>query len=214
MRALLASINAQGVQDPTPVTLENVRDALPGVTLAGCQEVGDLTGNWSLRNRLAKRTMGVHQAGDTYARAGCALVWDRSRVLVTRRSVHVGVRPGRGDEMHTRYILDDDVCIDAQMFVTAIVAHRPPQRLDHLWDTFDENLAERVDAARHPVVLFMDQNSHRLPEPLRAQLVAHTIEIDTIATSPGLTRAEPFLLPATRSDHRPLALPVEVRRIR
>lgn len=209
-----ATINAQGVSDPKAVTLENVRDALPGVGLAGLQEVANLRRRWSLRNQLAHRTTGVYQVTDTAATAGVALVWDKSRVRVMRRDIALGVKPWPGDDQRTRYLISADACIDESMFVTAIVGHRPKRALRHLWPAYDRALLETVLSARYPVILFTDNNAHELPRVLRSVLTPYARRIDLIALSEPLMtrgRAQAFDLPATRSDHSPVAIELEVR---
>lgn len=214
---VVATINAQGVTDTPTTTLANVRDALPGVGLAGLQEVGNLTHRWSLRNHLASRALGVIQDTSTKARAGVALVYAKSRVrLLRRHPLQVGTHPD-GAKMLTRYILAVDACIDRTLFVTVIDAHRPPWRYRHLWPIFDAQVNRIVESARYPVIYLTDNNSPYLAPVLRDDLTAYGRGIDLIALGKGLhttrrngRRTGAFLLPATRSDHRPVAIELQI----
>lgn len=211
-----ATINAQGVSDPKRVTLENVTDALPGVALAGVQEVANLRRRWSLRNRLAHRTHGVYQDTSTAAKAGVALIWDKSRVKVLRRDIDLGVRPWPGDDQRSRYLLQADVCIDACMFATVIVGHRPKDALAHLRPAYDDALRAAVKQARHAVILFTDNNDDELEPDLRKLLTPYVRgKRDLIALGKGLKpragHRVAFDLPATNSDHRPVGLMVQVK---
>lgn len=212
--AVVATINAQGVSDPRRQTLANVREALPGVAIAGLQEVKNLRGDWSLRNQLSRRTMGVAQVTRTPATSGVAIVWDKSRVRAVKDSqrIALGVKPD-GQQLLARYLLAVDLVIDGRLIVTAIDGHRPPVRDRELWPAYDATLARLVNQARHPVILFTDNNAAAMPRTLVGELRPHARRIDMICTDPQLRIDGPaFDLPATKSDHRPVGLRIEVRR--
>lgn len=214
---VLATVNAAGVTQSRIRTLRNVRAALPGVAIAGLQEVKNLRGPWSLRAQLSRRTMGVAQVTRTAATAGVAIVWDKSRVKAVKGSqrLRVGVVPGPHDDMLTRHLIAVDLVIEGRLIVTAIAGHRPPFRLRHLWPAYDRALADLVTKTRHPVILFTDNNSHAASRSVEQLLrpFARRIDMIMIERTPRLrARGQAFDLPATESDHRPVGLEVEVVR--
>lgn len=207
-----ATVNAQGVTDGRMQTLRNVRDALPGVALAGLQEVTPLRGDWSLRERLSRKTIGVLQKTRTKGTSGVALVWDKSRVRMIEGSdrIAVGTHP-EGVRMLTRYILAADFVIDGRLIVTAVVWHRPKWAYRHLWPAFDAACLALVEQARHPVIVFTDNNSRSIPTALRPVLRAFARRIDMVLLSQQLRAiGQAFDLPRTGSDHLPVGLRVAI----
>lgn len=210
--AVLATINAQGVTDSRMQTLRNVRDALPGVALAGLQEVKNLRGDWSLRERLSRRTIGVAQVTRTEATSGVALVWDKSRVRPVPGSRRIVLGASAvGHHMLNRHLLAADFRIDRAITITGIVGHRPPARYRDLWPEYDAALAHLLADVEHPAVLFTDNNSVAVPHALASGYEVQRSGIDFIAVGDDLTvLGDAFLLPKTGSDHRPVALKVRV----
>lgn len=205
---VLATVNAQGVTDSRRQTLHNVQAALPGVAVAGLQEVKNLTRRWSLRDRLSRRTLGVAQVTDTPATAGVAIVWDRSRIRPVKGSqrIALGVEP-HGQRMLSRYLLAIDLVLDDCLIVTAIAAHRPKAEFRELWPAFDAALARMVRLARHPVIVFTDNNSTAMPSSVRGLLKPYARRIDMILLDQRLDAlGQAFDLPRTGSDHRPVGL--------
>lgn len=213
-RVTVATLNAQGVTDTPRLTLASIRATLPGVAIAGLQEVGNLVGPWSLRDHLARRRVGVAQDTSSLAKAGVAVVWDKAKA--TRMApwrldkLCEGVTVNGG--MRDRYALSVDLALEAGggEFVTAISAHRPPRRFQQRWPEFDEELRRVIRAAAHPPILFMDANQTRAGVPWYG-LVNHQLGIDLVATHNSLlTHGQPWRLEPTNSDHRAVALSVVV----
>jgi hypothetical protein len=209
-RVPVATLNAQGVTDAPRLTLASVRATLPGVAVAGLQEVANLTRTWSLRDRLARRLVGVAQDTSSEARAGVAVVW--SKAQATRMGHHRMHKlcdglPG-AEGMRDRYAISVDLALEAGggEFISAISAHRPPPRFQQRWPDFDAELREVIRTAPHPPVLFMDANASRATVPWYG-LVNHQIGIDLVATHANLpTAGGAWLLAPTNSDHRAVAL--------
>lgn len=207
-RVTVATLNAQGVTDAPRLSLASVRATLPGVAVAGLQEVGNLTGTWSLRDRLARRVVGVAQDTSTEAKAGVAVVWHKgkaTRMGPWRLHKLCDGLPG-AEGMHDRYSISVDLALDAGELITAISAHRPPPRFQQRWPDFDAELRNVIRTAPHPPVLFMDANASRATVPWYG-LVNHQLGIDLVATHPNLaTAGAAWLLAPTYSDHRAVAL--------
>lgn len=210
--AILATINAQGVSDPAPITLGNVRDVLPGVAVGFLQEVAPLRGSFALRLRLSK-LLGVHQLRRTSALAGSALVWDRSRVECLRRGHVLAAIPEPGDDLRKRYVLWADLLLDGIMTIRAMVGHRPlPSTGDQ--PEFDRTLIALVEEtpAGLPVVVGLDANAHKLPAvQLATGLTWQHLGIDGFLVDQGLRTGLVTRGPRTNSDHLPLYMPLAVR---
>lgn len=212
-RVTVATLNAQGVTDLPRLTLASVRATLPSVAVAGLQEVANLVRDWSLRDNLARRRVGVAQDTSSPAKAGVAVVWDK------RKATRLG--PWRVDKlcegvagaagMRSRYSISVDLGLAAGEMVTAISAHRPPPRCQHRWPDFDAELRRVIKGAPHPVILFMDANQRRGAGSTWYGLVNHQLGIDCVATHHTLaTAGGPWRLPATNSDHLAVAVFVVV----
>lgn len=201
----VATINAAGVTSGGRRTLTNVLTAMPGVSVGLIQEAGPV----KLRRRLS-RLLGVAQARRSYARRGSAVVWDRSTWRAVDRWSRVMSRPN-GHRIRSRYAAG--VVLQhkrTRRRVLFIAAHRPPGRDRELWRGFDDHLAAAIESSRYPVVVGIDANQ-RHPY-LRDVARNHRPDgsIDVILTH-GIKAAGPARrMPATRSDHRPIAMEIYV----
>lgn len=205
---VVSTVNAQGVTDPADVVLDNVRTTLPGVTIAGLQEVAPLAGAMgirSLRRNLPGRLLGVHHALRTPATAGSAVVWDKSRVQLRRRGVELLAQPEPGDDLRPRYGAWVQVAVDDAPLLF-MAAHRPLRSTGDQPE-FDRNLSVFLEACPLPWIVAMDANARDLPVLARLGRWRH-VGIDGFLVSRQLVTGHVFRLPPTRSDHRPLALEV------
>lgn len=210
-RLVVASINAQGVTDPAQAVLDSVRTPLAGVAIAGLQEVAPLRGPHQLRLALSGKTVGVHHDTRTGARAGSAVVWDKSRVTARGRGMALLARAEPGDAMRDRYaawvqldLQGDDNRGISLLFVSC---HRPLRSTGDQPE-FDGALAGFLRNAPVPWIVAGDWNTPRLPPVLDRLGSWKRAGIDGFLLSPGLNSGRAFRLPATRSDHRPIALEV------
>lgn len=207
---VVSTVNAQGVQKPADVVLDNVRRSLPGVTIAGLQEVAPLRAKaHRLRANLPGRLLGVHQSLHSPASAGSAVVWDKGRCTARRRGVELLAIPEPGDALRRRSAAWVDLDVDGLGDLRFIAAHRPLLSTGDQPE-FDRNLARFLQACPLPWIVAMDANARDLPVLARLGRWRH-VGIDGFLVSSQLVPGQVFRLPRTRSDHRPLALEVRAR---
>jgi hypothetical protein len=203
---VVSTVNAQGVTDPAGVVLDSVRATLPGVTLAGLQEVAPLMGDaHQLRGHLPGRLLGVHHSLRSPAMAGSAVVWDKARCELRRRGVELLAQPEPGDALRRRYGAWVEIAVDGVPLLF-MAAHRPLRSTGDQPE-FDRNLSVFLEACPLPWIVAMDANARDLPVLARLGRWRH-VGIDGFLVSRQLVTGHVFRLPPTRSDHRPLALEV------
>lgn len=207
---VVSTVNARGVTAPADVVLDNVRRTLPGVTIAGLQEVAPLRAEaHRLRAHLPGRLLGVHQALRSPASAGSAVVWDKTRCQVRRRGVELLATPEPGDALRRRSGAWVELDVDGLGPLLFMAAHRPLASTGDQPE-FDANLARFLEACPLPWIVAMDANARDLPVLARLGRWRH-VGIDGFLVSRQLVPGQVFGLPRTRSDHRPLAMEVRAR---
>lgn len=199
-----ATVNSSGVTLGPARTLENARDQLGGVAIGCLQEVAPLRGAWALRARLS-RLLGVAQSTDSLAAAGVAVVWDKARCQAHGQGIARMSPRRRG--IRARSLVWVDLELPGGGMVRAGSTHRPPARFRHLWDTFDGNLRAFILASPHPVLIGLDANAGDLPNLAGLGVSFVHKGIDGFVVSDAIDTGKPFALPATGSDHEPIALP-------
>lgn len=205
----VSSVNAQGVTKPPAVVLANVRATLPGVAIAGLQEVAPLReAKHTLRANLSGRIVGVHQNCATLATAGSAVVWDKRVGDVRGRGVVLLASPEPGDNMRRRYGAWVDLDIDGEI-LRYIAAHRPLKSTGDQPE-FDRNLALFIERTPHPWIVAMDANTPDLPPVLDRLGKWRHVGIDGFLVEQSITTRRAFKLPDTPSDHRPIAMEVRL----
>lgn len=206
---VVSTVNARGVTAPADVVLDNVRRTLPGVTIAGLQEVAPLRKMTGLRANLPERLIGVHHSTSPLARAGSAVVWDKTRCQLRRRGVELLATPEPGDALRRRYGAWVELDVDGLGPLLFMAAHRPLASTGDQPE-FDANLARFIEACPLPWIVAMDANARDLPVLARLGRWRH-VGIDGFLVSRQLVPGQVFGLPRTRSDHRPLAMEVRAR---
>lgn len=182
-------------------SLANFLDSFPGAGLAFLQEAKKL----DLRHELSG-LVGVHQAGDT-ARAGSALVWDRTQLQALGRSWHLGANPVPG-WMLARWLTWADLEHRATSFrFRGIAAHAPPRYLGKAPQAeFKANLARFIALSPLPVVVGLDTNQKN-PARWAGDLGLGWAGkgVDGFAYSHTLDVGDVRRLKPTGSDHRAVA---------
>lgn len=207
----VSTVNAQGVTSSAPIVLRNVQTTLPGIALAGLQEVAPLRGPHTLRKSLPGRLVGVHHNTRTPALAGSAVVWDKTRVSVIDRGVELLATPEAGDDLRKRYGHWVMARVDQSNPFLFMAAHRP---LNSTGDQpeFDANLARFLEGYRAlvtPWIVAMDANARELPR-LRSLGRWRHAGIDGFLVDRRIVTGAVFKLPNTPSDHWPVALEVRL----
>lgn len=193
--APLVTVNADYTDGPRG-SLDNVRVVLPGAVIAFVQEAK----RFQLREHLT-RLLGVRQ-GRTEAKAGSALVWDRSRCRLLRGGQVLAARPEPGDELLPRWLQWADLQIDGTLLVKAIAGHRPLKSTGDQPE-FDEALGTLVDSSTFPVIAGLDANTynpHALAEDLGLEWRGKGI--DGFMYDESLRLGPARRLRPTNSDHR------------
>lgn len=194
--APIVTVNADFTDGPEG-GFDNIAAIIPGAVITFGQEGKRVR----LRDRLTQ-LIGVQQ-GDSDAKAGAFLLWDKHRCKVLDRGFKLGVRPGPGEQMLPRFLSWADLQIDGALSVRAIAAHRPPHRYRDLWPAFDLELDELVDRSRLPSIVGIDTNTeHPRAFADRLDLLWTGHKIDGFAYDPSLELSPARPLKSTRSDHR------------
>lgn len=208
--APLVTVNADFTDGPHG-SLDNVLAVLPGAVIAFVQEAKRIR----FRDRLT-RLFGVRQ-GRTEAKAGSALLWDRSRCKVIRAGQVLAARPEPGDALLPRWLAWADLRIDGSLEIRAIAGHRPLKSTGDQLE-FDIALEQLIDSSFLPCIVGLDTNSPN-PAALAGSmgLLWRGFGIDGFMYDRGLSLSRALPLRRTRSDHRAvmsqLDVPLEGRRL-
>lgn len=195
--APIVTVNADFTDGPR-TGLENVQHVLPGSVLTFVQEGKRV----QFRDRLSW-LLGVSQGHQDDARRNSAILWDRSRVDVLHTNVSLAVEPRSGDEILARFLRRLDCEVDGSLKASAIVGHRPPRYLKHLWPEFDEALEREVEYAPYPVIVGIDTNDLTPARLARSMGLRWSGRgIDGFMYSPELHVSRARSMKPTQSDHR------------
>ncbi len=189
--------------------------------VAGVQEGKQTTYVRHVRRDLRHR-YGVRQDDRHDGAAGVAVLWNRTHA---RPTGHNEDRPDRlgggwlellpaGDGLLARGVVWQDLELRTStgpMRVRVASTHRPPQRDQHLWRSFDRALASFAAASPLPLLVFMDANEEGGPTALvrRTGLAWHGVGIDGVLTDLAAPSA-PTALERRHSDHHAVLIPLDV----
>lgn len=164
---------------------------------------------------------GVRQRQQDDSTRGVAVVWDRDQAeraghaQHTPRQIGGGYRPlvapRRGDDMLTRGVVWQDLELLDGGILRVASTHRPPQRHNHLWRTFDAQLEDWLAASPVPVVLGLDNNQVGGPDLDDEHWAWRGVGIDGFTSD--LPIRSVYELAKRNSDHRAVSAAVDVKRL-